>query len=329
MTILRVLLLGLAALLVAGAFYQALATYREERAYPPPGQRVYVGGHGYHIYCTGQGQPTVILEAALSGTSLDWSWVQPEVARFTRVCSYDRAGYGWSEPRSEPRTSSQIAAELHALLHATAIEGPYVLVAHSMGGYHARVFADQFPDEVAGMVLIDVSHEAMFSYWPPEYARRDQQQIDLARFGAPLGLVRLAHALGALPELEAFVRQFPATAQGPLRSFLLRRSHYVTWNSELAVREQSAAEVHATRPFGDRPLIVLTAGAHTVPGQSDSTATERRWQAHQRELLALSTNSRQVVVETSDHYIQLDNPAIVVESIRQVIEAARRRSALP
>ncbi|WP_374687062.1 alpha/beta hydrolase [Promineifilum sp.] len=317
------LLFGL--FIVAGVAYQAIAVYREQRLYPAPGQRIDIGGRKLHIHCTGQGRPTVVLEAALSGTSLDWGWVQPEVAKFTRVCSYDRAGYGWSDPGPLPRDSETLASELRTLLDRAGVDGPYVLVGHSMAGYHVRAFADRFRNEVVGLVLVDVSHEDMFSYWPAEYLRLDQQQIAMGRFGAPFGLVRLADRVGLVPEIGKFVKKHPPTTQGALRSFLYRRAYFETWKDELDVQARSAAQARMTQPLGEMPLGVLTAGAHTVPGEGDSGETERRWMEHQRKLAALSSNSIHVHVDKSDHYIQLDAPDQVVEMIYRVVEAARQR----
>src|SRR5215207_7597931 len=148
---------GLLALAVIGAIYQAIATQIDQRTYPPPGEMVDVGTHSLHINCIGQGSPTVILESGLGTMSADWANVQPEVANTTRVCAYDRAGTGWSEPGPEPRDSQQIARELHTLLGNAGIDDPYVLVGQSFGGLYVRMYASRYPKEVEGMVLVDAS----------------------------------------------------------------------------------------------------------------------------------------------------------------------------
>src|SRR5688500_5261516 len=132
---------ALLALAVAGAIYQAIATERAERAYPPPGEMVGVGGHSLHINCVGQGGPTVVLEAGSGGFSAQWVRVQREVSGTARVCAYDRAGMGWSEMGPEPRDAEQITGELHTLIKGANIEGPYVLVGHSFGGLYVRTYA--------------------------------------------------------------------------------------------------------------------------------------------------------------------------------------------
>src|SRR5215207_4765289 len=134
----------------AGFTYQTIATEQDKAAYPPPGQLVDVGGHRLHIQCVGTGSPTVITESGLGGTSLDWSLVQPAVAQTTRICSYDRAGWGWSDPGPSPRTSGRIVEELRSLLAAAGIAGPYVLVGHSVGGLHAQLFASRYAPEWRG-----------------------------------------------------------------------------------------------------------------------------------------------------------------------------------
>ena len=148
--LLAVFSLVLAGLLLLGLISQAIANAVDAARYPAPGKLVDIGGYQLHINCTGTGSPTVILDAGLGGTSLDWSKVQPAVARFTRVCSYDRAGYGWSQTGPGPRTSQQIVTELHALLAQAKINGPYVLVGHSAGGLNMRLYAYRYPAEVVG-----------------------------------------------------------------------------------------------------------------------------------------------------------------------------------
>src|SRR5918999_4922547 len=152
------LVVALLVLAVAGAIYQAIATELAERAYPPPGDMVDVGGYSLHINCVGQGSPTVVLDAALGAMSADWVLVQREVSDTTRVCAYDRAGMGWSEMGPEPRDAKQISSELHTLLTKAGIEGPYVLVGHSFGGMYMQTFAARYPEEVAGVALVDSSH---------------------------------------------------------------------------------------------------------------------------------------------------------------------------
>lgn len=162
------LLLLLLVLALLGVTYQAVATWGDARAFPPPGRLVDVGGYKLHLHCLGTGSPTVIAENGLGGSSPDWSLVQPAVSQTTRICSYDRAGAGWSEVGPGPRTSRQISAELHTLLTNARIAGPYVLVGHSAGGLHVQVYASQYPAEVAGLVLVDPTPAQAIMRFSPE-----------------------------------------------------------------------------------------------------------------------------------------------------------------
>ena len=161
------LVIGLVVLAVIAVIYQAFGTEIYRRIYPPPGELVDVGGHSLHINCVGEGSPTVILESGSGATSVDWANIQPEVANTTRVCAYDRAGTGWSEPGPGPGDPQQIAGELHTLLGNAGIDGPYVLVGHSFGGLYVRMYAELYPNEVEGMVLVDSSH--------PEQSKRSAE----------------------------------------------------------------------------------------------------------------------------------------------------------
>src|SRR5581483_7934196 len=161
----ELVLLAMAAL--AGMVYQARNVRRENALVHPPGQLVDVGGYRLHLYCTGSGSPTVVLDFGLDGSYLDWFYVQPQIAEFARVCSYDRAGYGWSDSSSRPRLPSVMSEELHTLLANAGEKPPYILVGHSFGAFDVRMYAHKFPDEVAGLVLVDGSHpdELLPFYW--------------------------------------------------------------------------------------------------------------------------------------------------------------------
>jgi pimeloyl-ACP methyl ester carboxylesterase len=178
-------LLGLLTLLLAlaatGALYQAVATAIDRRSFAPPGRMIDLGGYRMHISCTGQGSPTVVLEAGGGVSSGVWAWIQPEIARQTRVCTYDRAGIGWSEQGPHPRDAGSIAQELHTLLQRAGESEPFVLAGHSLGGQYALMFAERYPEEIAGLVLIDALH-ADTNYRTPQAQalyRQQQQQISI------------------------------------------------------------------------------------------------------------------------------------------------------
>ena len=194
-------IVALLVLAVAGAIYQAIATELAERAYPPPGEMVNVGGYSLHINCVGQGSPTVVLDAGLGEFSAQWVRVQRLVSYTTRVCAYDRAGMGWSEMGPEPRDARQISSELHTLLDKAGIEGPYVLVGHSFGGLYMQTYATRYPDEVAGVSLVESSHPEQFSYRPVARDSYEPQKriFAVASLLARIGVVRLLFKLSPAP----------------------------------------------------------------------------------------------------------------------------------
>lgn len=233
------LVVALLVLAVIGAIYQAIGTEIYRRIYPPPGELVDVGGYSLHINCVGEGSPTVILEAGSGANSVDWANIQPEVANTTRVCAYDRAGTGWSEPGPEPRDLQQIAGELHTLLGNAGIGGPYVLVGHSFGGLYVRMYAEMYPKEVAGMVLVDSSHPDMWTRMPPEVAatlKPPAWQVHAMTFLARLGVTRLTG--GDMSECGLPVRQCKEEL-----AYFASTQHAVTWGQEMLAPKRDANRV--------------------------------------------------------------------------------------
>jgi pimeloyl-ACP methyl ester carboxylesterase len=315
------ILLGLLALIVllaaSGATYEAIMRASDARRYPPPGQLVDVSGHRLHLHCVGQGSPTVVLDAGLGGFSLDWDAVQPQIATSTRVCAYDRAGLGWSEPGPSPRSPQQFATELHALLTNAGVTGPYVLVVHSISGKTARVFASQHPTEVAGMVLIDARHESVDQHLTAEQvaAERAQQQRfqNMIKWMARFGLVRLLWASAwprVLPGTENLSPE-TRTAIGVLQA---RPRQIESALAEGRARADSNTLLQAPASLGDTPLIVL-ASAQSVDHLPF-------WKEAQQIMTGLSSNSR-LIVAPGGHAVHFEQPALVAESIREVVDAAR------
>jgi pimeloyl-ACP methyl ester carboxylesterase len=274
--------------------------------FPAPGQRVMVEGYGMHINCSGDGAPSVVLEAGLGGTSLEWSRVQPEVARLTRVCSRDRAGYGWSDAVPGPRTAMVGAEELRALLAGARVPGPYVLVGHSFGGLVVRLFAALNPHDVAAMVLIDTSHEAQF-----QRLERVGQEPPLAPTGKRFVIANHYQTPDGLPpSLRRIARRLALTpdATGALYA-------------ELGAIRWSAEELLAIPDPPRVPTVVL---AHDAVGQSTTPAQLRRataWLALQSELAQRTPGDRLLVVKDSGHHVHLDRPEVVIETIRSVISS--------
>jgi pimeloyl-ACP methyl ester carboxylesterase len=288
------LIVALLALAAAGAIYQAIATELAERAYPPPGEMVDVGGYSLHINCVGQGSPTVVLDGGSGEMSAQWVWVQREVSDTTRVCAYDRAGMGWSEMGPEPRDAKQISGELHTLLTEAGIEGPYVLVGHSFGGLYMQTYAARYPDEVAGVALVDSSTEPdQFSQRPETRDSYEPQKQTfavvprLARFGvslpARLGIVRLMSKLDPAPP------ELPPQQRAQIDALAPSTRGVSTFALEFLAPTQTL-RLGSPGSLGNKPLAVVTAGE-----------SEPSWLKLQDDLATLSSDSTHRVVEGATH----------------------------
>ncbi|HET9982059.1 MAG TPA: alpha/beta hydrolase [Longimicrobiales bacterium] len=295
----------------------------------PPGELVDVGGRHLFVRCAGAGTPTVILLGGTGGFSPTWALVQPHVAALTRVCSYDRAGYGRSDPLPEGIDPTADAAErdLHALLHARGIPGPYVLVAHALASFPARLFAARHADEVAGLVLLDPSHEDEWTdRFPPEHRRGLGLVYRMVGLVAALAHVGIPQAMARLRP-PANLRRLPPDARAEALTALRPRT-LRTVAAEFRHAEAGAAQVRAeARPFGALPVVVVMRGRpeRRPPGVSRQVGAridEVNARA-QAELAATSSAGRLVTAPAAGRDIPLEAPEIVVEAIREVVEAAR------
>ncbi|WHZ17711.1 MAG: hypothetical protein OJF52_004564 [Nitrospira sp.] len=329
-------LFGTLVLLTAiDAGYQFVGMVLDRAQYPPPSRLIDVGGHRLHLHCTGEGSPTVVLEAAASGWSLYWNLVQPEVARMTRVCAYDRAGFGWSEPGLLPRTGQKLARELHTLLDRAGVSGPYLLVGHSLGGFIVRLYRRNHPDTVVGMLLVDAGHEMELRR--PEF----RNFVNAGKAGIPiihamtiLDISRLLASFEKLPPL--LIRQeeaLPETIRPMLRAGWLRTDYLAAMIDEGDALPETLDDVRRTGSLGDLPLVVLTATGPTwwpdMPEQVNPDKFRRMWLDLQQDLTTLSTDSRQVFADRSSHFIQFDQPALVTEAIHRMIDTVRQTPPPP
>lgn len=301
-------------MLVTGAVYQTLSVDRDRLAFPMPGRLIDVGGYKMHIDCAGNGSPAVILDAGMGDTYVSWRKVQPQIAQFTQVCSYDRAGSGYSDSSPHPRTSQVFAEELHVLLQRAAIPPPYILVGHSIAGFDVRLFTSIFRNEVAGMVLVDASHPEQTKRFPAAVNDMDASWLreeEFFEFTMPFGLPRLMGFCGSNGAVRA--------ADCTFRS--LRESV-----AEMKSISKSSEEVSACGSLGGLPLAVLSqdpnAPQYSLP-EDLVKPTNDAWQGMQNELAQLSTRSTHVIAKGSGHYIQLDRPEVVIDAVSQVVIEAR------
>ncbi len=321
-----------------GALYQAVGYHYDAQHFRQRGQSFQVGSALLNLNCLGKGYPTVVLDSGMGGTSLDWIRVQPEVAKFTRVCSYDRAGYGWSDSSLAPRTSLQIAKELDELLISARERGPFVLVGHSFGGYTVRMFTKLYPSSVVGIVLVDSEHyddgstqkewhDALPASIKVQIARRDKQRQLWDRIVEPiklhLGLDRLVVALGGIHSSS-----FSKDLQGEVL-FLEQQPKYIkAVESEDRFDDQrNAFQIRTSGNFGDRPLIVLTAEkAYAGDPNEDLLTTDQKeardkiWYQLQAEYAHLSRRGKQMIIRGSSHEMPADRPDAIVAAIKEVGE---------
>lgn len=320
--ILRGLLYFLLALVLAGLLYQAGSHQIDKYRYPMPGTLVDMGGYKMHIYCIGSGSPTVILDSGLGDSMLSWARVQSHIAQFTRVCSYDRAGMGWSDSSPNPRTSREVARELYELLLKSEIKPPYILVGHSWGGLNMQVFAKNHLQDLSGMVLVDSSHENQMSRFPQEVQRSvsgEYAEIRKAQVLLPFGIPRL---MGGCednpPELKA-----ETNAVG------CQSKVFAEIMAELKSFESDPGDSLTPGLLGNLPLVVLSHDSkQPIAGMPAATQEQMAqiWITMQNELAQLSSNSSHIEVKDSGHYIQIDQPSYVIDAIRSLVLHARSPS---
>ena len=321
----------IATALVAGIVYEQLGRRRDRARFPQIGRSVDIGGRTLNIFCSGAGAPPVIFESGGPGPGLEWETFQPEVAKFTQACWYDRAGEGWSDPGPFPRTSYAIAQDLHELLIRAGVPAPYVFAGASFGGLNSRVYGGLYPNEVAGMILIDSAHEDELQRAPKFFLGRTaprylwhplQMGFEAAAF---VGLLRLTQSSPTpgkdssqmtREEIIEAMRQRPKSSAG---------------NASVGiVLPESYAEAASVTRLGDFPLVVLTAGKSfdfgDVELNRESAAYQQVWiHEIQPKLVGLSTHGRQIVVPNADHGSIPQE--LIIRSIHEVVTEVRDGTA--
>ncbi|MGD0579822.1 MAG: alpha/beta hydrolase [Bryobacteraceae bacterium] len=333
MTLAAWIAVALAALILAGLFYQRLGLRRDSQLFPPPGRMIGIGGRRLHLYELGSGGPAVILESGISATSLNWRHIQQAIAGFTRAVAYDRGGLGWSDPCGTPRTPSDIARELRTLLRAAGVRPPYVLVAHSFGALVVRRFALLYPREVAGLVLVDPLQPGQWAPLSPHQRRMlalGRRLCRRAAWLAHVGLVRLAvvsfkagsrllpvaiDKVAGIRGSSVMNRLIGEVGKMPREVWPIVTAHWSDPKSfhgigaHLEALPAGAGEMLDAPPIQGIPVTVLTAGRDS-PVSEDS-------------IRAVSADARHIVAHESGHWIHLDQPALVIDAVRQIVEQAR------
>jgi len=311
-----------------GPAYQEIGTWSDARRFPQRGRTVQAGPIKMNIDCAGSGGPTVILEQGGGVPSIGWMKIQPQIAQFTRVCSYDRAGYGWSEPGPMPRTIPRLANELKVLLDTSGEKGPYVMVAASLGGPIVRLYAGLYPNDVAGMILVDAAHEDQQnraqSVQPPELVAEINREVESYQRWERLRRPFMLH-LGIERFMIHFTQQSDQMPQQFWEEYLYlsqKPGFQETVASEIRSLPDSSSVLQSVN-LGNRPLIVLTAGKMTFTPEPFLTKEiedkiRNAFQELQAEQARLSTRGKQVIVPDSGHVIMFERPDAVVAAIREV-----------
>ncbi len=312
---LRWLSLVIIGLLLVGWGVQRWLSQRDRQRFLSSEQQVVVAGHTMRLICMGSGSPTVVLEAGLGDNADVWGLVQPVLAQKHRVCAYDRVGMGWSDFVANNADRASIADTLHSLLEQAQIPAPYILVGHSAGGVYGREYAQRYPDQVVGMVLVDSSHEQQQQRQPPlaedpfDLMRQSMQVCDAL---APFGIIRM---LKVFDQSQATYAKLPQTTQASIRASYYQTRTCEALGDAIEAVQQDLNQAQAPQSLNDLPLFVLTRGLDE-PAMTEEF--EQNWDVLQRELTQLSSKSQQQIAEQSGHYIQLDQPELVIAAVEWV-----------
>jgi pimeloyl-ACP methyl ester carboxylesterase len=336
----------ISAVAVSGQQGESSSSAPADIVYARPGQLVDAGGFRLNLYCMGSGSPTVVFDSGWGDWAPAWSKVQPEIAKWARACSYDRAGAGFSDPGPMPRTSVHIAGELRTALHHAGIAGPYILVAGAFGGDNVRTFADLYMDEVAGLVLVDADSTDVEPKVMQEEEHRGLAGIpkdmrdcrNLIAEHKPLPNVSSRRQPPQTCAQQSFFRGLPEAAWSPeLNATVLEiaQTKVAMYDSYASEMEQTPADEaylqQHRRSLGSRPIRVLTSGNHAVghletkpPDTPKHLKYEQEITLAQARWLKLSSNSKQIFAHHSSEYIQFDEPETLINAVREVYDQTTR-----
>ena len=317
-------------LLAAGFIYENVASRHSQSAYPPPGKMIDINGYRLHVHTYGKGSPTILLEAGSGESSLSWRKIPEQLAASTgaTVVTYDRAGYAWSDTSPLPRTGQNIVKELHAALQKADIPGPYLLAGHSLGGMYSRLFAQSYPDEIAGMVLIDArpenDAERTEEIYKEEHAGSSTPSPYISIFLDEIGAFRLFPNFMLTGRVEPEDRQdFVNVVASPKYFKAVAEEGKLASTTEDAIRGQK---------LGNLPVRIIARGQEqdlTRFGISEeaNNKIELSWQIGQREMLSISNNSKLIIAKRSEHMIIHDQPKLVIRVIEELLTEIRQKSS--
>ncbi len=308
------LIIAIGILLLVGVSYQYLATKYDYVCYPFPGRHIEINGRKIHYLCTGKNESAVVLDAGLGADLNWWHLVQKEVSKFARVCSFDRPGYGWSDAGKKSRTSEQIVSELHLLLHtAQMMQPPYILVGHSFGGANMRLYANTYPDEVMGIILVDACHEDQ-SF---DDGSSGRSLLTIAKdylcnsvFFHHIGLSRWFMAENLKPFFSPLMPQ-------ELRDVIIAKASSVkslkAQDNEMFFLKKSLAQLKKSKNvLSNKPLIIITA---------EETNKDPSWQAYQKRLVFLYSIGKQIIAKGSSHMRNIEKPEVIISAINEIIKS--------
>jgi len=320
----------LAAIVAFSGAYNLLVSAVLQHRYPPPGNIYSINGYAMHLYCTGSNAPTVVVEEGLGDDFITWQRVQPEVAGFTRICSYDRAGLGWSDDRPEPHDAKHIAQQLHALLQAAGENGPIVLVGASVGGFYARQFVSDFPHLVVGMVFSDRSVPDQDRHipgggWTPEEAGQTHHDAMWDLINQSTGWARLRGQCKG--EVEKGLDMWRDVAWAEACRPAYARSGLAEWEEFWHSADQAAE----ARCCANIPLVIVSRDPdwRKPVWDAQTIAAQPIWNKLQESLKGLSPQSRRIIARGSGHHVDIDRPDVVVAAIRQVVDDVRQHKPDP
>jgi pimeloyl-ACP methyl ester carboxylesterase len=305
--------------------YHFIASSQEKFSIKPLGKLIDVGGHKLHLYCAGEGNITVVLDHSLGG--IEGYLLIEELAKITKVCIYDRAGYGWSQSSFKSRTSEQIVKELHLLLNKAEIEPPYILVGDSFGSYNMRLYAHNFPEEVVGIVLTDGLHESLMLKMPISLQLLKlffTISFAIASFGATLGIVRFLGIIGTFEILKKELQNFSPESLKVVKKSFYSTKHWLTMFREMWSLNASGHQVQKAHDFGNIPIINIKAGTFLKPTfgiiKFSIPHADKLRNKMQDNLLTLSSNCQQLYAEKSSHFVWVDTPEMILKAVREVLQ---------